>query len=79
MFNCFTNCLCPIRIATNGNTSLLKDNFSYNTHFHNKGFALSLVLKARVFGTRKWPIRTKGVSEKYSRHRRLKFPIKVCS
>ena len=24
-------------------------------HFHNKGFALSLVLKARVFGTRKWP------------------------
>ena len=26
------------------------------THFHNKGFALSLVLKVRVFGTRKWPI-----------------------
>ena len=25
------------------------------THFHNKGFALSLVLKARVFGTQKWP------------------------
>ena len=36
--------------------------------FHNKGFALSLVLKARVFGTRKWPIRAKGVSEKYSPH-----------
>ena len=33
--------------------------FSYyanKTHFHNKGFALSLVLKVRFFGTRKWPI-----------------------
>ena len=49
----------------------------YKPNFHNKGFALSLVLKARVFGTRKWPIRTKGVSEKYSRHLRLKFPIRV--
>ena len=32
--------------------------FNYDankTHFHNKGFALSLVLKVRVFGTRKWP------------------------
>ena len=28
------------------------------THFHNKGFALSLVLKVRLFGTRKWPIWT---------------------
>ena len=33
--------------------------FNYDankTHFHNKGFALSLVLKVRVFGTQKWPI-----------------------
>ena len=33
--------------------------FNYDankTHFHNKGFALSLVLKATFFGTRKWPI-----------------------
>ena len=33
--------------------------FNYDankTHFHNKGFALSLVLKVRCFGTRKWPI-----------------------
>ena len=32
--------------------------FNYDankTHFHNKGFALSLVLKVRFFGTRKWP------------------------
>ena len=26
------------------------------THFHNKGFALSLVLNVRLLGTRKWPI-----------------------
>jgi len=26
------------------------------THFHNKGFALGLILKVRVFGTRKWSI-----------------------
>ena len=25
-------------------------------HYHKKGFALSLVLKMRVFGTRKWPV-----------------------
>ena len=26
------------------------------THFHKKGCALGLILKVRVFGTRKWPI-----------------------
>ena len=26
------------------------------THFQNQSFALSLVLKVRVFGKRKWPI-----------------------
>ena len=34
--------------------------FNYDankTHFHNKGFALSLVLRVRFFGTRKWPIK----------------------
>ena len=38
--------------------------FNYDantTHFHNKGFALSLVLKVRFFGTRKWPINLKIV------------------
>ena len=30
--------------------------YANKTHFHNKGFALSLVLKVRFFGTRKWPI-----------------------
>ena len=32
--------------------------FNYDAnkiYFHNKGFALSLVLKVRFFGTRKWP------------------------
>ena len=26
------------------------------THFHTEGFALSLVLKVRDFGTQKWPV-----------------------
>ena len=26
------------------------------TRFHKKGFGLSLVLRVRIFGTRKWPI-----------------------
>ena len=26
------------------------------THLHKNGLALNLVLKVRVFGTRKWPI-----------------------
>ena len=30
--------------------------YANKTHFHNEGFALSLVLKVRFFGTRKWPI-----------------------
>ena len=28
-----------------------------NSHFHKKGCALGLILKVRVFGTRKWPIK----------------------
>ena len=28
-----------------------------STHFHKIGFALSLILKVTVFGTRKWPIK----------------------
>ena len=27
-----------------------------NTHFHKKGCALGLILRVRVFGTRKWPV-----------------------
>ena len=37
--------------------------FNYDankTHFHNKGFALRLVLKVRFFGTRRWPIGSIG-------------------
>ena len=30
--------------------------YANKTHFHKKGFALGLVLRVRVFGTRKWPI-----------------------
>ena len=45
-------------------TFVVKMSFNYDankTHFHNKGFALSLVLKVNLFGTRKWPI--KGLLE----------------
>ena len=35
----------------------MKMSFILNkTRFHKKGFTLNLVLKVRVFGTRKWPI-----------------------
>ena len=40
-------------------TFLVQMNFYYHankTHFHKKGFALGVVLRVRVFGTRKWPI-----------------------
>ena len=37
---------------------MIFNNYDANkTHFHNKGFALSLVLKVGFFGTRKWPIK----------------------
>ena len=42
----------------------MKMNFNYDankTHFQNKGFALSLVLKVRFFGTRKWPIDPRNI------------------
>ena len=30
--------------------------YANKTHFYKKGFAPSVILKVRVFGTRKWPI-----------------------
>ena len=45
----------------NCETFVVEMSFDYDankTHFHNKGFALSLVLKVKLFGTRKWPIQT---------------------
>ena len=44
----------------------MKMSFNYNankTHFHNKGSALSFVLKVRFFGTRKWPIDLKRTTK----------------
>ena len=32
-----------------------------NNHFYKKGCALDLILKVRVFGTRKWPIVARGL------------------
>ena len=34
------------------------------THFHKKGCAPSLLLKVRVFGTRKWPVGLKWLQER---------------
>ena len=33
------------------------------THFHKKGFTVSLVVKVRVYGTRKWPVIGKTYSD----------------
>ena len=33
------------------------------THFHKKGCAPSLILKVRVFGTRKWPFANRDASQ----------------
>ena len=30
--------------------------YANNTHFHKKSCAFGLILRVRVFGTRKWPI-----------------------
>ena len=38
------------------NMKILFHSHAYKIHFHMKGCALGLILKVRVFGTRKWPI-----------------------
>ena len=35
---------------------MIFDSHANKTHFHKKGCELGLILKVRVFGTRKWPI-----------------------
>ena len=35
------------------------------THFHKKDYALGLILKVRIFGTRKWPINKKRGSMRF--------------
>ena len=39
------------------NTKIICYFHAHKTYFHKKGFALSFVLKVRVFGTQKWPIK----------------------
>ena len=49
----------PFQNEAKCKTFVVEMSFNYDankTHFHNKGFALSLVLKVKLFGTRKWPI-----------------------
>ena len=38
------------------NMEIIFDSHTNKIHFHKKGCAPSLILKVRVFGTRKWPI-----------------------
>ena len=38
------------------NTEIVFHSHANKTHFHKKGCAPNLILKVRVFGTRKWPI-----------------------
>ena len=48
-------------------TFVVKINFIciiIENHFHINGFALSLALKVRLFGTRKWPIRQTNMAAK---------------
>ena len=40
----------------------LFDSHANKTHFLKKGCAPSLILKVRVFGTRKWPISSKNIN-----------------
>ena len=49
------------------------------THFHKKGCAPSLILKERVFGTRKWPIGSKVnlTEEKKPGVHRLKLLLNI--
>ena len=37
-------------------TEMIFHSHANKIHFHKKGCALDLILKVRVFGTRKWPI-----------------------
>ena len=37
-------------------TEIIFHSHANKIHFHKKGWAPNLILKVRVFGTRKWPI-----------------------
>ena len=51
-------------------TKMIFNYYANISHFHDKGFALSLVLKVRFFGTRKWPIPLSDV---------VQFDFKICA
>ena len=42
---------------------IIFDSHANKTHFHKKDFAPNLILKVRVFGTRKWPIVLQRITE----------------
>ena len=82
----FPSCLKPLFQSEAKSEAIdMKIIFNYvanKTHFHNKGFALSLVLKVKLFGTRKWPIFVyfSGVHPKKTNAEHIKlFPDFRCS
>ena len=44
------------RVGSAFDMEIIFHSHANKTHFHKKGCAPSLILKVRVFGTRKWPI-----------------------
>ena len=48
-------------LATDMNKMILYS-LANKTHFYKKRFTLSFVLKMRVFGIRKWPIKRRGLN-----------------
>ena len=60
---CFHRLICLLRQASVSmrgkaiDMRMIVHSHANKNHVHNKGFVLRLVLKVRVFGTRKWPIR----------------------
>ena len=45
----------PLPVASPLDTEMSFLSHANETHFHKNSFELSLVLKVRVIGTRKWP------------------------
>ena len=43
------------------NVGIIFHSYANNTHFHKKCCAPSLILKVRVFGTRKWPVHSSSL------------------
>lgn len=75
----FWSCSNPLLQTRRANAKLYEN--VIQTNFHKKDFALGLVLKVKIFGTRKWPItdsETKNETKKkaYQELQELVEPVK---